>query len=241
MQKLRVASFQRQPLFDAPTDILERLKIDLIWCNANNVNLAVFPECYLQGYASGYATIERRAVTIDSALVKALLVTTADFELDVVLGFAEKRDSGFYNSAAIIRCGKILGIYAKSHPNEAGFKAGEDFPVFDLLGWRYGINICNDANFPEAALKISSRGANLVCYPLNNMLSLPVANKWRSKSIENLQARAIDTACWVISSDVVGAYKDKISYGCTSVVRPDGSVVMSVPEGMEGAALYDIG
>jgi len=241
MQKLQVATFQRKPLYDDVDGILERLKFDLAWCESRNVDLAIFPECYLQGYASDYATVARRAVTLDSVVMHALLATTADFDMDVVLGFAEQRVPDFYNSAAVIRGKRILGTYSKTHPNEAAFKAGQASPVFELSSWRYGINICNDANFPETALAIARNGANLLCYPLNNMLLPDVAEKWRSTSIENLQARAIDTGCWVASSDVVGSQERKVCHGCTCIVRPDGVIVAQVPEGVEGVALYDIG
>ncbi len=61
MKTLRVATFQRRPRFDDVAGTVERLAADLKWCDDHDVCLAVFPECYLQGYASDPQTIARRA------------------------------------------------------------------------------------------------------------------------------------------------------------------------------------
>jgi predicted amidohydrolase len=72
------------------------------------------------------------------------------------------------------------------------------------------------------------------------MLRPQVAEKWRSKSVENLQARAKDTGCWVLSADVVGRTEEKVSYGCTCIVNPAGEIVSQVTENSEGIAVFDI-
>ncbi|EIM26238.1 hypothetical protein MicloDRAFT_00027870 [Microvirga lotononidis] len=55
----------------------------------------------------------------------------------------------------------MLGTYAKTHPNEPRFDAGSDYPVFAIHDWMFGINICNDANFPEASLNVSRMSSEL--------------------------------------------------------------------------------
>ncbi|WP_394779024.1 carbon-nitrogen hydrolase family protein [Undibacterium sp.] len=246
MKGFRVAAFQRRPLFDDVPGTTQRLAEDLAWCEQEQVDLAVFPECYLQGYASDNDTVSRRALALDSDAFQRVAAALARFHADAIIGLAERRPGNdgagleLYNTAVVLRAGRVLGRYAKAHPNEAAFSAGRDFPVFDKAGWRFGINICNDANFADAALEMSNQGAQLLCYPLNNMLLPATAQKWRSKSLENLQQRARETGCWVISSDVVGQVDEKLSYGCTCIVRPDGTLVRQVAEGEDGVALMDI-
>lgn len=237
---LRVATFQRQPLFDNIPGTVERLVADLAWCGTHNVELAVFPECYLQGYASDRATIARRAITLDGPEIAAVLSLLARGHTDIVLGLIEGPGEVFYNTAAVIRNGHIVGVYRKHHTNEHGFDPGQDLPIFEFHGWRFGINICYDANFPDTAATLHQQGAQLICYPLNNMLSPVTAAQWRSKSIENLQARARETGCWVVSSDVTGECPGKMSYGCTAVVQPDGSVARQAQEGTEEALIFDL-
>jgi predicted amidohydrolase len=161
MTKLRIAAFQRAPVFDDASLILALLIKDLVWCAENDVRLAVFPECYLQGYATDVDTISRRAVEIQGDLVARLRHLTKDFPTDIVMGFVEKHGQQFFNTALAVRDGVLLGAYSKSHPNEPAFEAGNEYPVFDLSGYRYGINICNDANYPSSALALSTQGADL--------------------------------------------------------------------------------
>lgn len=240
MTKLRVAAFQRAPIFDNAPQILRVLRKDLTWCNENDIHLAIFPECYLQGYATDVGIVSRRAVEVQSDLISQLRRLTEGFKTEVVLGFIERRNDRIFNTAMVVSDGSLVGSYSKRHPNEPAFEAGDTYSVFDIHEHRYGINICNDANYPESALAVSAQGANLLCYPLNNMLRPEVAEKWRSKSLDNLIARAKDTSCWIISSDVVGRSDGKISYGCTCIVSPAGLVVSRVDEGLEGVATFDI-
>ena len=150
-----------------------------------------------------------------------------------------------FNSAFVIEQGRIVGRFAKAYPNEPGVAAGREFPVFDRGGTRYGINICNDANHPDAAARIAEQGAGAILYPLNNMLRPEVAERWRERSVENLIARARQTGCWIASADVAGpsvagSSGDRISYGCTAIVAPDGTIVSRVEELREGVAMWDV-
>jgi predicted amidohydrolase len=240
MASLRVAAFQRRPLFDDVSGVLGRLTEDLDWCRHQEVQLALFPECYLQGYATDRETIVARSSALDDHEIRGVLSVLRTYSTTIILGLIERRGASFFNSALVIREGQLLGTYAKTHPNEPGFDAGSDYPVFTTHNWRFGINICNDANFPDAALNVRRQGAQLLCYPLSNMLRPKNATKWRSKSVSNLQARAIETGCWVMSSDVVGHHGNQMSYGCTCIVSPNGDVVTRAPEEAEAAVLFDL-
>jgi hypothetical protein len=126
------------------------------------------------------------------------------------------------------------------HRKEADFDMGSELPLFGVDGWSFGISICYDANFPEVASSLAQQGARLICYPLNNMLPPDVADRWRSRSIENLRQRAIETGCWVISADVVGEHEGMICHGCTRIISPAGEDVRWVTEGSEGVVVFDL-
>jgi predicted amidohydrolase len=233
MSHTRVAAFQRAPIFDDIGAAVSRTLADLTWCDANGVDLAVFPECYLQGYATDQPTIARRALSLDDPGLASLLRRLADVTATMVMGIVERRTDRLFNSAMVVSNGAIRGVYSKAHPNEAGVQAGIDFPVFHLSNCSFGINICNDANHPETARRVADNGAEILCYPLNNMLPPEIAALWRARSVENLKARALQTGCWVMSSDVVGENDGLLSYGCTCIVRPDGVVASRAEEGRE--------
>ncbi|HEV8392360.1 MAG TPA: carbon-nitrogen hydrolase family protein [Dongiaceae bacterium] len=244
MSKLRVATFQRRPRFRDIPRILERLRADLEWCDDEGVDLALFPECYLQGYVLDRPTLNGVALAIEHDVTfRGLLARLAPIRSTFVLGFVERRERFVFNTGAAIRHGAVLGAYRKAHLHrkEQAFDPGFDCPIFEAAGWKFGINICYDANFPSAAAKIASQGARLICYPINNMLPTEVADRWRSKSICNLRRRAAETGCWVVSSDVVGEHEAMVCHGCTCVVSPAGDVVARVDEGHEGVVLFDCG
>lgn len=234
-----MAAFQRKPVFDDIAQAARRLSEDIAWCESQHVDVALFPECYLQGYATDLPTIARRAV--DGLAFANVLTMLPSSGVDVIVGFIEQRADGYYNSAAVVCEGEVRGKYAKNYPNEKAFLPGREAPVFLKSGLTFGINICFDANFPDSARRLSEQGARLICYPLNNMLATATAEKWRSRSVENLRQRAIETACWVASSDVVGTVGDQISFGCTCIVSPLGTVVARVAEGIEGVAVFEVG
>lgn len=242
---LRVAAFQRLARFDDVAGVGVTLLHDLLWADGQGVSLAVFPECYLQGYATDRQTIGQRAMALDDPVFLTILTSLRDIRATAVIGVIEQREAAFYNSAVVIPSGEVIGVYAKAHPNEDGFTAGADFPVFAVGGWPFGINICNDANFPATAARVAGPradgpSARVLCFPLNNMLEPAVADRWRQRSIVNLRQRAVETGCWVVSADVVGQHAGRYSYGCTSIVNPAGVMVAQAAEHAEGVAIADI-
>ncbi len=240
MPTLRFATFQRRPIFDDVAATTAQLLEDLAWCDKQGVQLALFPECYLQAYATDRATIAGRAWDLQAEAFQNLLTICKTVQTSFILGLIEQRGDKFYNSAVVIQGGTLSGLYAKTHPNEAGFDAGVDYPVFDIDGWRVGINICNDANFPAAALYLRKQGAELICYLLNNLLTMDTAHSWKEKHLAILQQRARDTGCWIASSDVTGRFGDKIAYGCSCIVRPDGTVAGRVTELHEDVLVFNM-
>jgi predicted amidohydrolase len=240
MAPLKLAAFQRRPLYDNVEEIVRRICADLTWCAREGVDLALFPECYLQGYAEDRPTISRRAFSLDGPEFAAFRDRIAEFPATVVLGLMEKRGLALHNSAVVITRGVLQGVYAKTHPNEPGFDPGSEYPVFQAGDCRFGVNICYDANFAEPAMKLREQGAALIVFPLNNMMRPESAAKVRPLSIQNLKDRGTETGCWVASADVVGEDGPRMSYGCTCVVNPSGDIVSKVDEGIEGSATFAI-
>jgi len=239
---VRVAAFQREPLFDDIPVIVERLKADLEWCDRQDVKLALFPECYLQGYVLDREILSLRALALEESGFRSLLEGLASARATCVLGLVERRGAAVFNAAAVIRNGTVLGTYRKArlHRKETAFDPGEDRSLFEVDGWPFGISICYEANFPEIAASVARQGARLICYPLNNMLVPDVADQWRAKSVDNLRRRAIETGCWVVSSDVVGEHEGMLCHGCTCIVSPAGELVSRVDEGSAGVAMFDL-
>lgn len=195
-----------------------------------SINILCFPECFLQGYTLDDAETKERALDLSSSQFKEILDTLAKYKVTIILGFIEKDAKGFYNTAAVIQGGKLLGTYRKVHLFEHNFQPGETYPVFTADGITFGINICYDARFTEGATELAAQGAKVIFYPLNNRLPHEKAVNYRDKHIPNLIARAKESGCWVISSDVIALDDTHTGYGCTAIVSPQGEVVSRVQE-----------
>lgn len=237
---MRLAVFQRHAIAGEPARAAAIIADELRRAAAERVDLALFPESFLTGHSYDPATIAAVAVARDGPELRALCDLLATDHPAAIVGAFERCGTDLFNSAFLLEGRAVVGCYAKTHPNEPGVTAGEVAPVFARAGLSYGINICADANHPATAQRLADAGARLICYPLNNMLPVATADRWRERSVANLQARARQTGCWVASADVTGAGEGVVSHGCTMIVAPDGAIVARVDEGRAGVATFDI-
>jgi predicted amidohydrolase len=236
---MRLAVFQCPVMRDDPAGVTRHVARALAAAGGDSVDLAVFPETFLLGHAYDATVIAARADRAPAAIA-AFCAAMKDVATTIVLGTFERCGPAIVNAALVIERGTIRGRYAKMHPNEPGVTAGDAVPIFAKNDMPFGINICADANHPGTAQRVADGGAMLIVYPLDNLLPFEVAERWRLRSVDNLVARARQTGCWIASADVVGKSGSARSFGCSAIVRPDGTIAARVPEGVAGVACYDI-
>lgn len=238
---MRIAAFQRMALFDAVEQVAEVLARDLAWAETQGIDLALFPECYLQGHSYNEATARRRALSLDDPALNAVVGRCGSARTTAIIGLFERRGEALYNSAIVTKAGRIVGVYAKAHPLESGCTPGTDFPIWTLDDWRFGINICADLRYPYTASRLAIKGAGLICNPVNLMLRPRKAEKWHKPAISSLQICAKHSGCWVMSADVVGSNDDGwLSYGSSAIVDPNGVVVAKAKPYSEDVLVYDL-
>jgi 5-aminopentanamidase len=227
---ISVGSCQMAPILGDVDASLAEVKRALSWAQEEALDVVCLPECYLTGYCRSPVEAGVHSIDLGSALFSRLLSELGQFDPTVILGLMERCGSELFNSAVVIERGRVLGLYRKQHLIESAFSPGRESPVFERSGVRYGVNICYDANFPEAAIALAAGGAKAIFYPLNNNLPHATAQKWRSRHVEILSARARECSAWVISADVVERSATTTGYGCTAIVGPGGQVVERCPE-----------
>ena len=204
--------------------------------------LVCFPECYLQGYVIGPRTREL-ALNLSSHRFERILDQVSGIRPVLVIGLIEIESSRVFNTAIVLREGELIGTYrkVKLYGGEHGiFDPGHDFPIFETDGLKFGINICNDLNFPESTQAFTSQGIDLLVCPCNNMMGLENAEKWRFKHNEIRAIRASEAQSWLISSDVTGKWDDRISYGPTALINHEGVVVSQIPTSMPGLLVQKV-
>jgi predicted amidohydrolase len=237
---LSVGSCQMAPILGDLDASLAEVKRALAWAQEEELDVLCLPEGYLTGYCRTPEEARTYSVDLDSALFSRLISELRQFDPAVVLGLMERSGPELFNSAVIVERGRVLGIYRKQHLIESAFSPGRESPVFERNGVRYGVNICSDANFPEAATALATGGAEAIFYPLNNNLLHETARKWRSRHIEILSTRARECSAWVISADVVERSATTTGYGCTAIIGPDGRIVERCPELTTGRIRGDL-
>ncbi|NUT20961.1 MAG: carbon-nitrogen hydrolase family protein [Hamadaea sp.] len=210
---------------------------------AGDADLLLFPECFLQGYLVEAAHLNRYAVDLRSAEFAAVRRRLAGIEATLVIGLIERAGDCLYNTAVVLDRGDLSGRYRKTHlvAGESIFQPGADYPVFDRRGVRLGINICYDAQFAEAAAAVAAQGAEVLLLPAQNMMRRANAEIWRDRHNEIRKQRVRETGMWLFSADVTGERDgERIGYGPTCAISPDGDVVAQVPLLTEGHITVEV-
>lgn len=230
-------------------DISEDVGASLQWIHkfANQaedegVSLICFPECFLQGYITEKVLAEKYAINLNGLDFKSIVKQVAKKKPMIVFGLIEEEDGNLFNTAVVIKEGELLGKYRKTHllQGEHIFEPGFEYPIFEVNGLVFGINICFDTQFAKAAANLAKQGVKLILCPANNMMNYNTAEKYKHLHHEMRMKRAKENHVWLMSSDVAGKREGRISYGPTSAINPDGKVVAQVPLMETGMAVVNI-
>ena len=202
---VRVGACQTPEILDNPAAALACILQFAKEAEAKNVDLLLFPECFLSGYILDETYMANHSFDLESASFAAIREQLATVKPMLVIGVSEKKAGKLFNSAIVMQDGKIIGVYRKTHlidHNESFFTPGANYPIFTIKGLPFGINICYDAQFANAAKAVADQGAGLLLLPAQNMLRRETAEYWKHKHNEIRALRVKETGLWFISSDV---------------------------------------
>ena len=163
------------------------------------------------------------------------------------LGYCEETPDGTrYNTAIPTdERGAIIGKYRKVHlPGNPKydpalklqhlepwyFTPGDlGFPVFDMLGGRLGMLLCNDRRWPEAHRMLGLKGVELICLGYNSPAQLPdnpAQNALRKlHHLMPMQAAAYQNGTWIVAAAKAGHEDGCDMMGHSCVIAPSGEVV----------------
>ena len=240
MSAVRVAAAQTVE-FRRDIDAALRCAADMAArAQAQGAALLCFPEGFLQGYLTDEEEARTHALDLGSPQFAAVLEHLRGPM--IVIGLIEIADGRLYNTAVVVRDGVLVGRYRKAHllGREKLFDAGTDSPVFEAAGLRFGVNICFDTNFPQAARKVADQGASLILCPANNMLPRRIAETWKDAHNAVRADRCREAGVWMVSADVTGERDGAVAWGPTAVLSPAGEVVAQLPLGEPGLLVFDI-
>ncbi|PKA45228.1 carbon-nitrogen hydrolase family protein (plasmid) [Rhizobium sullae] len=243
MKTVRIAAAQT-PEFRDQIEAATQHAIDAVGqAEENNTSLICFPECFLQGYLTDELSARRVAVDLRSDVFGSVLRRLSKARPMIVFGLIEIEDGRIFNTAVVVKRGVLVGRYRKQHlldREQAVFDVGNDAPIFEVDGLRFGINICYDTNFPEAARKVAELGASLIVCCANNMMPRQKAEAFKDLHNAVRGDRCRETGLWIISADVTGERDERIAWGPTAILNPEGQVVAQLSLGEPGLLFFDI-
>ena len=183
---------------------------------AMGARIAVFPEAYLPGYN----VPETVAQPLDGEWVQRLTTLSRETGVAVCMGMAEQADCKVYNAAVVVGPQGPIANYRKIQlygPAEnARYTPGDCHVVFDFEGFKVGLLICYDIEFPEHFRLLAKAGADLVLAPTANMTPFDNVNRIATS------ARAMDHGLTLAYCNYCGTEGDITYLGRSVIAGPDG-------------------
>jgi len=208
----------------------------------NDAAVICFPELNITGYTTGKDIIDT-AEPAKGPNTSLLLDWSAKHNIVILAGMAEKDITGrIFASHLIIKPDGDIGIYRKLHlapPERSFFTPGNQIPLFEASGIKFGIQLCYDAHFPELSTHMALNGADIIFIPHASPRGTP-DEKYRSW-IRHLKARAYDNSLFVVACNQTGKNQRGLEFpGVGVVIGPSGEITGKDLSGKENMIIADL-
>lgn len=201
----------------------------------NNARIALFPEMNLTGYLTGSKILKIARSANDKNLTR-ITKQCSKYNITVMSGLAEQSGSGrIYAAHLVFNPDGSIGKYRKIHTapfEKEYYSSGDKIEVFEIDGFRFGIQLCYDAHFPELACAMALKGADAVLIPHASPRGTceEKYNSW----LRHLTARAFDNGMYIAACNQTGDHTKGLSFpGIGLFIGPDGHVIESRTDGKE--------
>jgi len=226
---MRLAACQLDVVFGDPEANLEVLETTLKRLQREGVDLAVFPEAFLNGYVvSSKEAASDVSIPDPSAVLDRVAGAVDKTGVACVVGYLWQDGEHLRNSAAMVMPGRVICAYDKTHLPFLGFDRfatpGSALSVFDTPWGRIGLLICYDLRIPEASRTLALKGADLIVLPTN----WPEGAELSAKHYTVV--RASENRIFMAAVNRVGMENGTRFFGHSSVVDPEGVVLGSLGE-----------
>jgi len=195
--------------------------------------LVCFPELALMAYSTAKEILDV-AEEIPGPSTAKLEAIARSHNVYLSAGMAEKDGEKYHIAQAVIGPDGYIGKYRKYHPTgteqKCGFSLGEEFPVFDVDGFRFGINICADGRQKDTIQAMKDAKVDVIHHPHGNYLSLGRdAEEWTRGKMVYFVPRATFSRAYILINNSAGDTKHPrggSEYGSGAlVIDPLGQVV----------------
>ncbi|SDI49484.1 carbon-nitrogen hydrolase family protein [Pseudomonas panipatensis] len=231
---MRLALYQCPPGPDDRAGNLRRLREAAQRAASQGADLLVCPEMFVSGYNIGAARVAALAEAAGGSTAAAIATIARDNDLGILYGYPESNPDGApFNSVQLIdRHGERRANYRKTHLygdlDRSQFSPSDEAAaVFELDGWKIGLLICFDVEFPEAVRSLALAGADLILVPTANM------RPYEFVAEVLVPCRAYENQVFLAYANFQGVEGELDYCGLSSVVAPDGQVLARASQAEE--------
>jgi predicted amidohydrolase len=218
-----------------------------------------FHECSVTGYSFARNLSREQLFDICEFIpggpsTDALISIARENNIAILAGLFEKDKAGdIYKAQVCVDGNGLIAKFRKIHPFiNPHILPGDQYVVFDLLGWKCGILICYDNNIVENVRATSLLGADIIFMPHVTMCTpstRPGAGfvdpaLWKNREndpttlrkefdglkgrewlMKWLPARAYDNGIYAVFSNPIGMDDDQLKNGCSMIIDPFGDII----------------
>ncbi|HLX60919.1 MAG TPA: nitrilase-related carbon-nitrogen hydrolase [Planctomycetota bacterium] len=267
MKNLRIASAQFEHRSGDKAHNLGVIRTLAAHAAALGAEVIAFHECSVTGYTFARNLSRDQLLEIAEEIpaenggksaaapsVRALQSIAADCGIVVLAGLFERDAANtIYKAYVCVDKNGLVAKFRKLHPFiNPHITPGNEYVVFDLLGWKCGILTCYDNNIIENVRATALLGAQIIFMPhvtmctpsprpgagfvdpalWKNRESDPTSLraefdglKGRAWLMKWLPARACDNGIYAVFSNAIGMDDDQLKNGCSMILDPFGDVI----------------
>lgn len=200
---MKIATFQGPIVFGDAEANLATTEAALIEAESRGAEILAMPETFLHGFFASQKMKPEFAVDLKGSFFQSVLQRFQKYDCMLLLGLNERRGSHLFNTVAVMERGKIVGTYSKTYAYLDYETRGEEFPVFERKGIKFGINICADTSYLEPARIMAMKGAQIIFTPHFNYIGYEHVANHTTEVRHHHVAIAIDNGVYVARANVV--------------------------------------
>ncbi len=261
MDNIKIATAQFQPKDGDKTYNLSLIDILSEKAKSQGADAISFHEMCITAYTF-YKDLDRdKAFDIAEEIpkgesTKKLIKIAGKHDIIILAGLTEKENSLLYNTYICVDKEGLIAKFRKIHPFISPYMSpGNEYVVFDILGWKCGMLICYDNNVIENVRATTLLGAEIIfaphvtgCTPsampgrgfvdstlwhnrhenpepLRHEFDGPKGRGWLMRW---LPARAYDNAVYYIFSNPIGFDGEQLKNGNSMILDPYGEILSEI-------------
>lgn len=200
---MKIAVFQGPVAFGDAEANLATTEAALVEAESRGAEILAMPETFLHGFFSPQKFTTEYAVDLSGTYFRGILKRFERYGCTLLLGLNERRGEDVFNTVAVIERGRLVGAYSKTYAYLSYETRGDEFPVFERRGIKFGIAICADTSYIEPARILAMQGAQIIFTPHFNYIGYEHVADHTTEVRNHHIAIAIDNGVYVARANVV--------------------------------------